>query len=895
MTRTQAKLLKYALLPGIFSRLKDLFTSGFSTSAYWIACIYQSVRLLPPNHPYVQPKNIGKFGIRHVIGEAANNLELKAQNIDQIVIFFGIMTGIVLLVAQFALFIMALFAYQPVMAQSAWSAADIFTRDASKNYQDIVMILMDRVFGIADIFGSCISVVGETCTDIHGRPLPTPTSFPFPFHRAFHHMLEFYSYGLFFVGLFIILYFVIVIVGETAATGSPLGQRYNKTWFPVRIIFFFALLIPIGTGLHSGLNTAQFITFRIVKGGSNMASNAWENFNNVASDAHLAGQYDLIAQPNMPELDFIPEFIFLAKTCKIAEETFRKEHFGTDGIQAYLVRPSPLFGSPSGTDAMDFISTDFDAALEHVQKGRIQIVFGSLLNDETHDHYKEHKDYTANVQPVCGGMTMDVAAVYDSERAAYKTQELYYNTIKELWENTSITAHAKCLFDRSVEGIAGTDRSCSEIPNAAFMTGLVQDIRSNFSSEMASIIADESSEASLWSVPPELIEKGWGGAAIWYNRIAQINGAVTGAVFNLPSVTKYPLVMEYVALYKKRAEKDPNPLSIFNPHVKGQNAIQFQNPDDKIIAFLLNDAHERFSVISNYTGRTGATPNPFIEAINYTFGINGIYDLLNNPNVSPLAQLSSLGKGMMDASIRNIAAGKLTGFLGKIIGQKTFNQFAETASNFASAVGFAMLGVSFILYFILPLLPFIYFFFAVGGWIKAIFEAIVAMPLWALAHIAHWGGDGIPGPAATNGYMLLLEILIRPILILSGLIASILVFSAMVIVLNDIFTLVIGHLGGFNTEAEATGVFTGLAEMLRGPIDELFYTAVYTIMCYIIAQSSFKLIDQIPNGIMRYMNFTIETFQEKDKNAAETISGQTLKGITMATNDLKGGQLLGLL
>ena len=37
--------------------------------------------------------------------------------------------------------------------------------------------------------------------------------------------------------------------------------------------------------------------------------------------------------------------------------------------------------------------------------------------------------------------------------------------------------------------------------------------------------------------------------------------------------------------------------------------------------------------------------------------------------------------------------------------------------------------------YVLPLIPFIYFTFAVLGWVLELFEAIAAMPLWALAHL----------------------------------------------------------------------------------------------------------------------------------------------------------------
>ena len=64
--------------------------------------------------------------------------------------------------------------------------------------------------------------------------------------------------------------------------------------------------------------------------------------------------------------------------------------------------------------------------------------------------------------------------------------------------------------------------------------------------------------------------------------------------------------------------------------------------------------------------------------------------------------------------------------------------------------GMITLTVGFILYYILPFLPFLYFFFAASAWITAIFEAMIGVPLWALAHL-RVDGEGIPGPGATSG------------------------------------------------------------------------------------------------------------------------------------------------
>ena len=77
-------VLRYMILPGVMPRLREFAQNGFGWLALMIALIYQGVRLLPPTHPYCNPANMGRFGIRHVIAEAANNLVISRRNIDQI-------------------------------------------------------------------------------------------------------------------------------------------------------------------------------------------------------------------------------------------------------------------------------------------------------------------------------------------------------------------------------------------------------------------------------------------------------------------------------------------------------------------------------------------------------------------------------------------------------------------------------------------------------------------------------------------------------------------------------------------------------------------------------------------------------------------------------------------
>ena len=71
MNNWKSQALAYAILPRILPRIQTLATSGFATVAYLLAVIYQSVGLLPADHIYLNPRNFGRYGIRHAIAATA--------------------------------------------------------------------------------------------------------------------------------------------------------------------------------------------------------------------------------------------------------------------------------------------------------------------------------------------------------------------------------------------------------------------------------------------------------------------------------------------------------------------------------------------------------------------------------------------------------------------------------------------------------------------------------------------------------------------------------------------------------------------------------------------------------------------------------------------------------
>lgn len=864
---TRKQVLGYVFMPQIMPRIRGLFGSGFWHLAYFMALVFVAARILPTSHRFMSGAAIGKYGVREVLAEASNHLVVGRKHFDQLILFGAIVTGVVILLFQFVLLLVA-FLVNPANAAGTSGGtggmptnyADFFvTKNPS---EDIAFRLLDRVFGVKDLFNS-------KDADKIGQ-----------FHEALHGLLQFYSIGLLVIAVLIVLYFIAAIIAETAESGTPFGKRFNHVWAPIRLVVAIGLLIPIG----QGLNTAQWITLYSAKFGSGFATNGWIKFNEVLGNesVKLLGDPDtLIGKPNAPEVIQLAQFMMIVKTCEVATE---KKHGRT--IDAFLVK-SPAEGAGEEIESV----ADYKAALKYFNNGDILIRFG----EKDDGLYKDFKGY---VFPYCGDITLQTTNL--TEPGAMVMQEGYYNLIKDLWKGDTIQlkTHAE-NYTKSYAQIAGEKSSEIYSPDneGDGYKRYAQSILNLKISTLLDKAVEEQAKSETWKKDQDKIAAwGWGGAGAWYNRVAQVNGSLISAVENVPRARQYPIVMERVLSEKQQNDMSINQKEKFTPIMVGDKTIDFLFPGDDDIARTLNEVYKywnadgfRNDALSSHTKFTG---NAIIDAINLIFGTQGLFDMCQNTNIHPLAQLSALGKGIIEASIRNLGFSMVSG-LGSIL--PYIGAVGGAMSGFLVTIGSVGILVGFILFYIVPFLPFLYFFFAVGGWVKGLFEAMVGVPLWALAHL-RIDGEGLPGDAAASGYFLIFEVFIRPILIIFGLLASVAIFAAMVKVLNEIFYLVVSNLSGFNPEtattctanAEGAAPEVGSTEYFRGPIDEFFFTLIYAIIVYMIGMSCFKLIDLIPNNILRWMGSGVATYDDKGNEPADGLVQKVAVGGGLTSGQLQG-------
>ena len=836
--------LAFIFLPRLFSRVGDLGLN-FGYLAFLMALVFSNIRLLPAHHPYLRPEEMETLSIRKVMAAAAHNLTGGIKNTDQYITFGAFLVGTVLLTLQFIILIGILI----ISTAQASSFSGLFVTP-NPTY-DVAFMMLDRVFQIPGMFGSVFDPAG-----LGGIS---------PFTQGLHALFAFYSVGMLMVGLLIVLYYIFAIVAETAQTGSPFGERFASVYAPFRLVLCVTLLLP----LAYGFNTGQYLTLTVAKYGSGFATNAWLMYNNNLSVHGYLNPLgletsEMVAAPEAQKISSLVNFFYLVQTCRAAYEfVYDKD------IQPYFIQQT--VGGPSTASTM---LGSFSSALSFYDNSDIVVTFG--------EEDPQFKNLYGGIKPYCGQLTIPIDS--KSVTGVIDIYDVYYTFIYDLWNNDDLRAYGQKMAlilrfrDKGDPSGYSTSIDWGGDPDApagpTFYSDLRVDRQAYFNALMASaILTIRSTGNPELDMTPEILDLGWGGAGVWFNRISAFNGALTTAAFTVPTPTAYPIAMEHIMKKKRGSESETSPLERFTPStISGGEGTSLQGywsgsglddaANDTQIATLLDSVYQTVNSESVTTEpHRKNDKNLLINAFNAIFGMETLFDMRKNNDVHPIARLSALGKSIIDKTIIYLGGGLIMSGLGGAAASVD-GALGSAFSNLASGLmTFAMIGVTvgITFYYIVPLMPFIYFFFAVGQWVKSIFEAIVAVPLWALAHL-RIDGNGIPGPAAINGYVLLLEIFLRPIVIVFSLLGGLALFSAIVAGLDSVFTLAVSNVAGYNPFDSTGALVFPDKVMARYAIDEFFYTIAYAAIVYSIATPCFKLVDIIPRGVMRWMGRSVASF-----------------------------------
>ncbi len=901
---TMWRVAKFLWMPELGPRFKAL-GKRFGGFAFFLAQIFYSCRLIPAGHPTLQASNIGYFGFSDVISTAASNLQIRRENIDQIVMFTAVILSMALLLANgLAIAAFTVFDLSDAFAQGNFDPAGAVDAVAGTSAtctsggglfsapnpnSDLALQFLDLVFGASsvDMFNCGVEMQGLGNKAIKD---------------GIYAMLGMYSTAMMVIAVIIILYYVFTVVGESAMTGQPFGKRFNSFWAPIRLVVGLGLLVPIA----GGLNAAQYGTLYAAKMGSGLASNAWSLF------VEKIATTDLVGEPITPQSDSLVYNIVRFEACTAIANKYMG--FGEE----VKMNPKKVYDNQSTSNSKKELATVYSWQLGDTTAGdgvdaaswaalgagggalvgsfvpgigtAIGAVVGAIGGGVAGLAGSLYYSSLGLAETVCGEIVVpnginsankgDAALVslIDSEKMYLAYQKLVVDTAAKV--RPSVIA----LVDKS-ENLEGekdksvTQEEISAVISATFeakkiaqsivdkqVKGFEEDYKNGLNKQIEAKI-------SMFD------EKGWMGAGLFYNDLADINGGffnmitasmprITGDIVYIPSAQD----LEDLRDNKDELENEQE-VKLRMSNVLGTISAA------ALTAQVIEDGQQENKDIRNHK------ENFWETIIIDIFGGDHIKAFREANANNPMANMLSLGHGLYTKGLDYIvwiiglmAGGALIssipvtmplvgGLLGAIGGGMSA---VGSLLVFAATLGVAI-GV--FLYYVIPLMPFVFFFFSVTAWVLEVVEAMVGLPLWALAHL-RIDGDGLSGQAAQMGYTVIFGIIVRPFVILFAYLMGILIFSAGMVMLQKMFGDVVGSIGYGEDR----------------PIDYVAFSGIYAVIAFTLAMLSFKQCDQMANQIMRWFGGSDPRYNDGDPNPEQSLQ-QAALGTAVIAN--QGGQAVG--
>ncbi len=157
----------------------------------------------------------------------------------------------------------------------------------------------------------------------------------------------------------------------------------------------------------------------------------------------------------------------------------------------------------------------------------------------------------------------------------------------------------------------------------------------------------------------------------------------------------------------------------------------------------------------------------------------------------------------------------------------------------AMLLGAMFFGFGLILTVWIPMLPFIIWTFAIFSLLIFFVEALFAAPFWAVAHMNPDGHEVVGGGG--KGWMMILQVLLKPVLMVGGLVAGTAILYAGAWILQN-------TIGGAILD-----IFNNSAGGFEGPFDAMSEVVIYIIMLIVVVDMSFSLIHKLPDWVMAWI------------------------------------------
>ena len=600
-----------------------------------------------------------------------------------------------------------------------------------------------------------------------------------------------FNLGIAAVAGLLVTYAIYRGIANTARTGQAGGET-STAYSVARLGLGAVLLLPVA----SGFTLAQILVVQVLVWGSGLADTVWSK----AAASIQAGGY---------------------MTTSVEAGAIDPRLRGELAAALYVRTAGYLCA-----DSLNGMQSMMQGAGAQITSSTVANAAGWFSSAQTHTWSFEGGPFFNKSASLCGSVSYtlapDSAPVAADDLGAYEALSQLANqavagSMQAAMQSVDANARALASAIEAGHDVADAKERISAGVRAAattLQTGMQAAFASGNISDLAAKYLEKSTDA------------GWVMAPTWQRAMTNL----TNKIETLKrSVTLEISAPEPIDSYVYGAARSGALRTILDRNLSDMNMLQS-------LAGYVAD----FSSI-NPTGAAGSTPRTdnsaglvagSMRAMLSTFSIDSDSTRFVDPFGSLQATGAALSYGAAGAQVAGLALDWLpaTRVASAVTG----------AGGWLSSLGGALALAGFVLAGLLPLVPLAYFLSAVVAWLIAALEALVAAGLWVLGLFALPRGSSIFS-GAEQGLLLGLGLLLRPALIVTGLVASLLLASAGVVLLNtfaeSVFAIMIPLDGG-----PATSGMLGAGAI-----------AFYVVAALTIIIHTSSIITELPDAVLRWV------------------------------------------
>lgn len=653
-------------------------------------------------------------------------------------------------------------------------------------------------------------------------------------------VLKVFNAAVLAIGAVMVTYNVWAGTIQTAHEGQILGKRWSSLWAPVRVPLAMAAMIP-GSG---GYCAIQHLTASIVVASIGLANITWSYAIDILLGTNGQAAVPLV-RPTPPRLSD-SDIIGLLDIYACAIVLNKTTEWSSAGKLTQAIVPVTVRTSSGST-----------------------VYFGGT----------RQSGYPQNT---CGSITLPMFGK-DDTGVNQQVAQMHAQAIEQVTAELSKSALAIATV-----ALAAPDQTPA-MPDRQLLANAITAYKNSYANLVqVATSADQQMSQKLRNL---IKTDGWTGAGAWYVRISEANSAVAGALKNGPIIAANPQPpvggQEAQVIDQTRAA-----MNAWYSRAKGTVAGTAALEDywDSYSANTDGDSLSVGSALGRVFDPTrwkwvydAFSPGSGAKA-SAGMALSNVITLGHRITAATETAIGAYAviKAMRDPKFQESMAGKVINGVSDLVtrgasvipGASTFGSafsfiggILDALSPFLVLAAITLLACGWTLAYVIPMMPYFIWVLSCVSWLILVVEAIVAGCMWAFAHL-RMDGEGISGGAGDNGYKITLQILLRPALMVIGMLAGMAVFAVAVQYVQQTY---------YTAMRSTLGSHYGFIDGL------IVFLCMMVIFFGVLAERCFSLVHELPDRIMRWIGGQPEGLSE-DKHT-NSIKGAAI-GVTRSSSSI---------